>query len=120
MLELNKLVNRNYRGKECISFDYYLEDESRPEGDPTRVQFEANFRRSIDNPFEWRMRVVIPEARWNRDHQVYEYEYILPKLGLPLTFTAAMGLKLLQFGLQCEVQTKSDWNFIIGEETKDM
>lgn len=119
MLNLSTLVNRVYSGKECISFDVFMEDDSKSKNDSSRLMFEANYRRNISNNLEWTMRVVLPRTR-DGDHQIYEFGYVLPKSGLALTLIAAMGLKLFQLRLQEEIQMKSDWNFIIGESIKDM
>lgn len=119
MLELNKLANRVYSGKECISFDIFMEDDSKSKNDSSRFMFEANYRRNPSNPLEWTMRVVLPRTRDN-DHQIYEFGYVLPKSGLALTLIAAMGLKFFQLRLQEEIQMKSDWNFTIGEVTKSV
>lgn len=119
MLDLKDLSNRVYSGKECTSFDVFMEDKSKPKEDASRFMFEANYRRSKSNPLEWTLRVVLPRTRDN-DHQIYEFGYVLPKAGLALTLIAAMGLKFFQLRLQEEIQMKSDWNFTIGDVIKDM
>lgn len=119
MINLKDLINRVYSSKECVSFDMFMEDDSKSKNDSSRFMFEANYRRNPNNPLEWTMRVVLPRTRDN-DHQIYEFDYVLPKSGLALTLIAAMGLKFFQLRLQEEIQMKSDWNFTIGDIIKDI
>lgn len=112
MLELKDLENRIYSGKQCIGFDYFLKDEK---GKP---QFRANFTRGQEEN-EWQMRIVLDRTR-DADSQVYRFDYIMPKSGLPLNLIAATGLKYFQLYLKEEIQTKTEYDFMLGEILRGM
>lgn len=112
MLELKDLENRIYSGKQCVGFDYILKDEK---GKP---QFEARFRPGAQNN-EWCMTIVLDRTR-DADSQVYSFDYIMPKSGLPIGLIAATGLKYFQLYLKEEIQTKSGYDFALGEILRGM
>lgn len=114
MLKLKDLDNRVYSGKTCLEFSYTLKDEK---GKP---KFRANFTRcQEENEDEWQMRIVLDRTRY-ADSNVYIFEYIMPKSNLPLALIAATGLKYFQLYLKKEIQTKSEYDFMLGDILKDM
>ena len=54
------------------------------------------------------------------DSQVYTFGYIMPKSNLPLELIAATGLKYFQLYLKEEIQTKSEYDFMLGDVLKGM
>ena len=115
MLTLKDLNNRVYRCKACKGFDYMAINPERN----NQVLFEARFRRSDDNENEWQMRIVLDRTR-DADSQVYTFGYIMPKSNLPLELIAATGLKYFQLYLKEEIQTKSEYDFMLGDVLKGM
>lgn len=112
MLTLKDLENRVYSGKKCVGFDYILKNEK---GVP---QFEARFRPGAQDN-EWAMTIVLPRTR-DADSQVYNMGYIMPRANLPLELIAATGLKYFQLYLKEEIQTKSEYDFALGEILRGM
>ncbi len=110
MIRLKDLQNRVYSGKQCISFEFPLKisDES-----VVTAKFTTNFY------CQWNMQVVLPRTR-DKDSDVYNFSYIMPKSNLPLELIAATGLKYFQLYLKEEIQMKSNMDFVIGEITSGM
>lgn len=113
MLTLKDLDNRVYSGKICSEFNYTLKD------DKGRPKFRANFIRGQEDENEWQMRIVLDRTR-DADSQVYTFRYIMPKSNLPLELIAATGLRYFQLYLKEEIQTKSEYDFILGNALKGM
>ena len=106
MIKFKDLENKTYRGKNCIGFEYTINAE--------KTQIQATFKRALDRPTEWTMRIVSDRTR-DKDSEVYNFGYIMPRDNLPLTLIAATGLKYFQLYLNEEIQTKSNINFELGE-----
>lgn len=111
MVDLKQLVNRAYKGKGCVAFDYELSNEKGEQ------LLKASYALVGEN--EWQMRIVFDRTR-DADSQVYTFRYVMPKSGLPLTLIAATGLRYFQLYLREEIQTKQLIDFSIGEATKEM
>ena len=112
MLKLKELEPRTYIGKKCIGFTYTLKNEK---GETLFVaRFSANDEMA-DKPKEWSMLIVLDRTR-DADSQVYRFEYIMPRPGLPLELIAATGLKYFQLYLKEEVQSKINLDFTLGEK----
>lgn len=118
MIGRKELNNRIYHGKECIRFDCSVVDKTSEAGGCEEC-FKATFNRAIKDSKLWSMIIVIPRDR-DRDSQVYCFEYMLPKDGMPLELVAAIGLKYFQLKLKEEIQQKSNWDFVLGDLLKDM
>ena len=65
------------------------------------------------------MTIVLDRTR-DADSQVYSFDYIMPKSGLPIGLIAATGLKYFQLYLKEEIQTKSGYDFALGEILRGM
>lgn len=115
MIRLKDLQNRVYSGKQCVRFDVAIpaSDNKFVLAQFTRAQYEG----AADN--EWNMRLVLNRTR-DKDSEVYNFGYIMPKSNLPLELIAATGLKYLQLYIKEEVQMKSNMDFAIGEITSGM
>lgn len=100
-------------------FAYELRDPSKPDYDTDSHCFMARYLRSKKDPKVWRMQIVLPRDR-DCDSQVYTFDYILPREGIDLCTIAAIGLKYFQMKLKEEIQSKSNFDFTIGELLKDM
>ena len=111
MIKLKDLQNRIYSGKTCIRFKYEIQID-----DKTSV--EAMFKR-MDNPNEWNMQIVFNRTR-DKDSEVYNFGYIMPKDGLPLELIAATGLKYFQLYIKEEIQAKSNIDFMLGDILQGM
>ena len=115
MLKLKDLENRVYSGKACVGFDYVVKDEN----EKNKKLFEARFRKVKEDEEHWNLLIVLDHTR-DADSQVYNFDYIMPKTGLPLELIAATGLKYFQLYLKEEVQTKINYDFALGEVLKGM
>lgn len=111
MLDLKQLVNRIYKGKECVGFDFELTNEKGEQLLETRY--------ALIGENEWRMRIVLDRTR-DADSQVYTFRYIMPKSNLPLELIAATGLKYFQLHLREEIQAKSEYDFELGNLLEGM
>lgn len=112
MIRLKDLQNRVYSGKSCIRFEY----EFNIDQNKTIV---AVFKRLSDNANTWKMSIVLDRTR-DKDSEVYNFMYALPKDNVPLELVAAVGLRYFQLHIKEEVQMKSNMDFILGEITKDV
>ncbi len=112
MLKQKDLENRVYEGRHCIRFEYTI--PSNPSNDKEHW-IHASFKRMMDsNPNEWNMQVLIDRTR-DKDTEVYNFGYIMPKDNLPLELIAATGLKYFQLYLKEEIQIKMNYDFVLGE-----
>ena len=112
MITLKDLQNRIYSGKQCIGFDYIVKNEK------NEAQFEARFRTgALTN--EWKMQIVFDRTR-DKDSEVYNFGYIMPRSGLPLELIAATGLKYFHLYLKEEIASKVSHDFLLGEILKGM
>lgn len=119
MLKLKELKNKQHNAdRQCVGFEYVVEDTSRHPNDPNRFCFIARWRKGVE-PAEWNMQVILGRTR-DADSQVYNFGYILPREGLDLVLIAATGLKYFQLYLQQEIQMKSNFDFVLGDLLKDM
>lgn len=106
MIRLKDLQNRVYSGKSCIRFEYEFDVEQKT--------FTAVFKRLSDNADTWKMTIVLERTR-DKDSEVYNFMYALPKGTVPLELVAAVGLRYFQLHIKEEVQMKSNMDFILGE-----
>ena len=115
MIHLKDLKNRVYDGKHCIRFEVPIHPYAK---NYTLAQFtNVQNENSVGN--EWCMRVVLGRTR-DKDSEMYNFGYIMPKDNLPLELIAATGLKYFQLYLKEEIQMKSNMDFAIGEITSNM
>ena len=111
MITFKDLTNRVYSDKECIRFEYeFIANERR---------VVACFERDVENKTEWNMHIVFGRTR-DKDSEVYNFGYVMPKEDLPLTLITATGLRFFQLHIQREVQEKSNLDFAISEIIKGM
>lgn len=105
MIKLKDLKNRIYTGKACIRFAYeFVANEK---------QIIAYFDRNTENQAEWNMQIIFGRTR-DKDSEVYNFGYIMPRNNLPLEVIAATGLKYFQLYIKEEVQNKSNIDFELG------
>lgn len=105
MITLKDLQNRVYSGKQCVRFEYeFIVDKKR---------IIAYFDRSVENETEWNMQIILGRTR-DKDSEVYNFGYVMPRANLPLELIAATGLKYFQLYVKEEVQTKSNMDFELG------
>lgn len=112
MIAFKELINRVYRDKECVAFDYILKNDKGEEGLDVRFK-KGNY----DN--EWVATIVLDRTR-DADSQVYCFGYIMPKDNLPLTLIAATGLRYFQLYLKKEVETKVAYDFALSDVLRGM
>lgn len=108
MIKFGELKNKVYRNKECVQFEYGI-----PLNEGKHVYY-AKFNRQENNSLEWNMQIIFGRTR-DKDSEVYNFGYIMPREGLPLELIAATGLKYLQLHIKEEVQAKSNLDFTLGE-----
>lgn len=113
MLRIKDLLNRVYSGKKCIRFEVLI--ELRPDKAPVLV----TFYRSEQDPKEWTARIYFERTR-DKDSEVYNFGYVMPRDNLPLELIAATGLRYFQLHLKAEVQDKSNLEILLGELVRDM
>ena len=111
MIRLKDLQNRVYSGKSCIRFEYEFEVDQ-------NKAIVAVYKR-LSETNTWKMTIVLDRTR-DKDSEVYNFMYALPKDNVPLELVAAVGLKYFQLHIKEEVQAKSNMDFILGEITKDV
>ena len=109
MLTFKDLQNKVYSGKACIRFECTVNLDR-------EHYIVALFRRQLHSPREWNMQVVIDRTR-DKDGEVYNFGYIMPRDDIPLELVAATGLKYFQLHIKEEVQMKSNLDFALGELT---
>lgn len=113
MLTLKDLENRIYTDKTCTEFTYFLKDEKQ------NKLLRFVFTRSAENEKAWNMNVVIERTR-DADSQVYNFNYIMPNSKAPLSLICAVGLRYFDLYLKEEIQTKSDYDFLISDVIRGM
>lgn len=122
MIRLRDLQNRVYSGKQCIRFEVTVPWKENDE-------LTARFQRAKSIPENatctaysgcmWEMQLVVPRTR-DKDSEVYNFSYIMPKNNLPLELIAATGLKYFQLYLKGEVESKVALDFSLGEMLEGM
>lgn len=113
MLTLKELENRMYLDKTCMYFTYNLRNEKK------EVLQRFEFFRSAENESQWNMRVIIERTR-DADSQVYNFNYIMPNSKASLCLICAVGLRYFDLYLKEEIQTKSDYDFLISDVIRGM
>lgn len=111
MIRLKDLQNRVYRGKECVRFEYAILINEQ--------YVYARFNKEAGEsalPNQWTMQIVFGRTR-DKDSEVYNFTYAIPKHNAPLELVAAVGLKYFQLHIKEEVQMKSNLDFNLGEIT---
>lgn len=107
MIRLKDLQNRVYSGKNCVRFEYEL-DVSKEK------TVCAVFNKTSESINMWKMSIVFDRTR-DKDSEVYNFMYTLPKENVTLELVAAVGLRYFQLHLKEEIQMKSDMDFLIGK-----
>lgn len=110
-----KDLKKTYRGRFCTRFEY---DIDLGDGNILTANFvKQEYPGAKEN--EWNMQLVIPRTR-DKDSEVYNFGYAMPRSNLPLELIAASGIKYLQLYIKEEVQAKSNMDFVLGEILKGM
>ena len=112
MLILSDLKNRVYSDKQCTRFECNIMMDK-----DSKQEIEAVFKKVALT--EWRMQILIDGTR-DKDTEVYNFRYIMPRSNLPLELIAATGLKYFQLYIKEEIQLKSSLDFELGEILKGM
>ena len=112
MIALKNLQNRVYEGKKCVQFEYYIPND--------KGYVKARFSKKIvDDYAVWCMQIILDRTR-DKDSDVYNFMYKMPKEDLPLELIAATGLRYFQLYLKEEIQMKSNLDFTIGSIVEGM
>ena len=114
MIKFKDLQNKVYSGKQCIRFEYTIRLDNE-----NKSHAIARFERQLTKPTEWKMQIIFDRTR-DKDSEVYNFGYIMPRDGLPLELIAATGLKYFQLYIKEEVQAKSNLDFELGNILQDM
>ena len=115
MIKLKDLQNRVYSDKDCMRFDYLIPVEDK---EPILAVFTKKVQEGREL-HTWNMKIVIDRTR-DKDSEVYNFSYVMPRNGLPLELIAATGLRFFQLYLKEEVQTKSNLDFELGNILQSM
>lgn len=107
MISFKDLQNKVYQDRLCVRFEYAI-----PVEDKRFVK--ATFERQPNNPNHWNLQIIFNRTR-DKDSEVYNFGYIMPRDGLPLELIAATGLKYFQLYIKDEVQAKSNLDFTLGD-----
>lgn len=111
MIELKDLKNREVKNNETIKFDYDLEFQTNDQG---KLKIPFTFEKVIESTGnEWKILVRLKPTQ-EKESQIYEFNYMLPKQNVQLVLVTATGLRLFQMILQEEIQDKSLIDFEIG------
>lgn len=113
MITIKDLKNRVYSGKECVRFEYNIQIDKEHE---ILVTFKK--QQNIDL-IEWNMQIVTNRTR-DKDSEVYNFGYAMPRDNLPLELIAATGLKYFQLHIKEEIQAKSNLDFELGNILQGM
>ena len=108
MLKLKDLERRVYDGKRCVCFDCTIRNNKK------EFLFDARFKAG-SHERAWNMLIVLQGRAMEAESQVYNFAYVVPKDNLPLELIAAIGLKCFQLHLKEEIETKMNYDFILGE-----
>ena len=114
MINFKDLQNKVYSGKMCIRFEYAIMVDERI----VYARFEKQSYKG-SQPNEWNMQIIINRTR-DKDSEVYNFGYIMPRDRLPLELIAATGLKYFQLHIKNEVQEKSNMDFELGNVLQGM
>ena len=113
MIKLKDLINRIYEHKRCIGFEIEINKENLP-----KAKYLFKKLSELDKP-TWVLTVLIPRDR-DKDTQVYNFSYEIPRDNIPLETVAGIGLRFFQLKIQEEVQQKSDLNFELSDVLQGM
>lgn len=116
MIKFNDLKNKVYSNKDCIQFECDITSGVDKDDVITARFFK---RKYMDFQTQWVMQIVIDRTR-DKDSEVYNFGYVMPKENLPLELIAATGLRYFQLHLKEEIQVKSNLDFILGEIIRGM
>lgn len=116
MLRLKDLQNRVYSGKQCVRFEVPVQAA---DNKYVLAQFTKVVQGDAANSNEWHMRVVLDRTR-DKDSEVYNFGYVMPRNNLPLELIAATGLRYFQMYLKEEVQSKTNMDFYLGSILEGM
>lgn len=108
MISLKDLQNRVYSGKCCMRFEYEFKVDDQGK------TVCAVFKKLVENTNTWKMSIVLDRTR-DKDSEVYNFMYALPKDDIKLELVAAIGLRYFQLHIKEEVQMKSNMDFVLGE-----
>lgn len=114
MIKFKDLQNRVYRGKTCVLFEYALMVDDQY----VVARFERQMK-TTSMPNEWNMQIIFGRMR-NKDSEVYNFGYVMPKDNVPLELICATGLKYFQLHIKEEIQAKSNLDFELGEILQGM
>lgn len=114
MIKFKDLQNKVYSGKTCIRFEYAIMIGEQY----VYAKFEKQTGH-MAQPNEWNMQIIFGRTR-DKDSEVYNFGYVMPKDGIPLELIAATGLKYFQLQLKEEIQAKSNLDFQLGEILQGM
>lgn len=115
MISFKNLQNKVYSGKQCVRFEVAIEVKDKSY---VMAQFvNVGYNKPVRN--EWNMRLILNRTR-DKDTEVYNFGYVMPRDNIPLELIAATGLRYLQLYLKEEIQTKSNMDFAIGELVSGM
>lgn len=113
LIKLKDLVNRKYDHKRCIGFEIEIHKENLPDA---KYLFKKLLE--CDKP-TWEILVIMPRDR-DKDTQVYNLSYEVPRDNIPLETIAGIGLRFFQLKIQEEIQQKSDLNFELSDVLQGM
>lgn len=116
MLRLKDLQNRVYSGKQCVRFEVPVQVA---DNKYVLAQFVKVVQDDAANGNEWHMRVILNRTR-DKDSEVYNFGYVMPRNNLPLELIAATGLRYFQMYLKEEVQSKTNMDFYLGSILEGM
>lgn len=109
MIKFKDLQNRVYSGKTCIRFEYGIMVDDQY----VVARFEKQTK-PTSIPNEWNMQIIFGRMR-NKDSEVYNFGYVMPKDNVPLELICATGLKYFQLHIKEEIQAKSNLDFELGD-----
>lgn len=117
MLRLKDLTQRKYTGRVCTYFEVQVRTGEAAPGKPQSIT--ARFAKQEQNANQWQMQVVLQRTR-DKDHDVYQFDYVMPKADVPLELIAATGLKYFQLYLKDEIEGKQLLDFCLGDVLEGM
>lgn len=99
-IKMSELANKRIVNKRVVQYDYPL---TYSDSEGFEQTLYMNFKMIKDD--EWRLFVLFAPTQ-EKESQIYQFNFRLPKPNIELSIVTATGLRLLQMVLQDEIQEK--------------
>lgn len=112
-IKISELTNKRIVDKRIVQYDYPLIYSDNEGFEQTLYM---NFKMVEDDV--WRLFALFPPTQ-EKESQIYQFNYQMPKPNIDLSIVTATGLRLFQMVLQDEIQEKHLVEFQITNVIED-